>query len=122
MPRAASSLGMRRRSSLQSVPGGRGSAYLIERDGFLFQSPITWYVRERKWDLPPGYEKVNLHFDRPVEHHCLYCHANRVEPVDGPGQPVSAADLPGPRDRLRAVPRAGRAPCEASQHASTAGT
>jgi Flp pilus assembly protein TadD len=58
-------------------------AYLIERDGFLFQSPITWYVRKQKWDLSPGYEKSNVHFDRPIQPDCLYCHANRVEPVAG---------------------------------------
>ena len=59
MPRAASSPGMRPRSSSCSVPADRGSAYLIERDGFLFQSPITWYARQRRWDLSPGYEKDN---------------------------------------------------------------
>ena len=63
--------------------GRQGIAYLIERDGFLFQSPITWYPRERQWDLSPGYEKVNRHFDRPIQHECLFCHANRVEPVEG---------------------------------------
>jgi Flp pilus assembly protein TadD len=63
--------------------GRQGVAYLIERDGFLFQSPITWYVREQKWDLSPGYEKSNVHFDRPIQSDCLYCHANRVEHVAG---------------------------------------
>jgi len=64
--------------------GRQGVAYLIERDGFLFQSPISWYVRERKWDLPPGYETFNPHFDRPIESNCLFCHANQVESVAGP--------------------------------------
>jgi tetratricopeptide (TPR) repeat protein len=63
--------------------GSQGIAYLVERDGFLFQSPISWYVEKRKWDLAPGYEKLNVHFDRPVASTCLYCHANRVEPVAG---------------------------------------
>ena len=58
-------------------------AYLIERDGFLFQSPITRYVRSERWDLSPGYEKKNLHFERPVLAGCLYCHGNRVENVAG---------------------------------------
>jgi hypothetical protein len=75
----------RREAEVQfAVGSGRqGVAYLIERDGFLFQSPITWYVRERRWDLSPGYEKNNLHFDRAVTPGCLFCHANRVEPVEG---------------------------------------
>jgi Tfp pilus assembly protein PilF len=63
--------------------GTRAVAYLIERDGFLFESPITWYARERKWDLSPGYEKSNVHFDRPIQPDCLYCHANRITPAPG---------------------------------------
>jgi Flp pilus assembly protein TadD len=63
--------------------GRQALAYLIDRDGFLFESPITWYVRKRRWDLSPGYEKHNVHFDRPIQPECLYCHANRVEPVEG---------------------------------------
>ncbi|MGP0068921.1 MAG: multiheme c-type cytochrome, partial [Isosphaeraceae bacterium] len=63
--------------------GNQGASFLIDRDGFLFQSPIGWYSRERRWDLSPGYRKNNPHFDRPVLSTCLYCHANRVEPVKG---------------------------------------
>ncbi len=63
--------------------GTQGVGYLIERDGFLFQSPITWYARERRWDLSPTYHEVNRHFDRAIAPGCLYCHANRVEPVEG---------------------------------------
>jgi Flp pilus assembly protein TadD len=61
--------------------GTRAVAYLIERDGFLVESPLTWYAREHKWDLSPGYERTNVHFDRPIQPDCLYCHANRVTPV-----------------------------------------
>jgi Flp pilus assembly protein TadD len=64
--------------------GRQGVAYLIERDGFLFLSPMTWYPRKQRWDLSPGYEKENLHFYRPVQADCLFCHVNRVEPVAGP--------------------------------------
>jgi Flp pilus assembly protein TadD len=63
--------------------GRQGLTYLINRDGFLFESPITWYVGKQKWHLSPGYEKSNVHFDRPIQPDCLYCHANRVEPVSG---------------------------------------
>ena len=61
--------------------GERGISYLIERDGRLGQSPITWYSHTNRWDLSPGYELGNLHFDRPIEPGCLFCHSNRVEPV-----------------------------------------
>jgi tetratricopeptide (TPR) repeat protein len=63
--------------------GSQGISYLVERDGFLFQSPISWYVQQKRWDLSPGYEKENPHFDRPVVSTCLFCHANWVEPVAG---------------------------------------
>jgi Flp pilus assembly protein TadD len=63
--------------------GNYGASFLVDRDGSLFQSPISWYARERRWDLSPGYQRDNVHFDRPVTPRCLYCHANRVEPVEG---------------------------------------
>jgi len=61
--------------------GARSISYLIERDGRLFESPITWYTQKQKWDLSPGYEKISAHFERPVDPDCLFCHSNRVEPV-----------------------------------------
>jgi tetratricopeptide (TPR) repeat protein len=59
----------------------QGISYLIERDGFLLESPITWYAKERRWGLSPGYERRTSRFDRPVLPECLFCHANRVEQV-----------------------------------------
>ena len=47
-----------------------------------FQSPISWYSQKKKWDLSPGYERRNYHFERPIEPQCLFCHANRVDPVE----------------------------------------
>ena len=47
--------------------GEQALAFLLERgDGHLFESPITWYSRTQKWDLSPGYEKDNLHFEITV--------------------------------------------------------
>jgi hypothetical protein len=63
--------------------GRMGASYLIDRDGFLFQSPIAWYARARRWDLPPGYQKSNSHFERPITSACLFCHSNRAEAVEG---------------------------------------
>ncbi len=64
--------------------GRQGIAYLIEHDGFLFESPLTWYSRKQRWDLSPGFEMSNYHFDRPIQPDCLFCHANRVAPSVGP--------------------------------------
>jgi Tfp pilus assembly protein PilF len=63
--------------------GARGRSYVIDRDGYLFQSPISWYSHTHIWDLSPGYEKRNQHFERPIGDHCLFCHTNRAEPVEG---------------------------------------
>lgn len=63
--------------------GVRGRSYLINRDGYLFESPITWYTQKAAWDLSPGYDRMPHHFGRPVETDCLFCHANRVREIAG---------------------------------------
>jgi Flp pilus assembly protein TadD len=61
----------------------RGRSYLVNRDGRLFMSPITWYSTTGRRDLSPGYEDRNSHFNRPVVVQCVFCHANRSHPVAG---------------------------------------
>ncbi len=59
----------------------RGRSYLIERDGHLFQSPISWYAQSSSWDLSPGFE--TFYPPEPfVEATCLFCHVNRARPVE----------------------------------------
>ena len=43
--------------------GRQAVSYLIDRDGFLFESPITWYAQDRRWGISPGYEKRTARFD-----------------------------------------------------------
>jgi hypothetical protein len=62
--------------------GERGRSYLIDRDGYLFASPLSWYPQKGIWDLSPGYAKHNPHFGRPISPDCLFCHANQVEHVE----------------------------------------
>ncbi|MDR3634019.1 MAG: tetratricopeptide repeat protein [Isosphaeraceae bacterium] len=62
--------------------GTQAASFLIDRGNFVFQSPITWYAGSRKWDLSPGYERNNLHFERTVGGDCLYCHANQAGLVE----------------------------------------
>jgi hypothetical protein len=62
--------------------GTRGESYLVEHDGWLYQSPISWYSLDRRWAPSPGYENDNVHFNRPIEPRCLFCNTNRVEPVE----------------------------------------
>ncbi len=65
--------------------GTRGITYLIERDGFLFQSPIAWFAQQRRWDISPGYGEFGArpNFERPILPDCLACHANQFRPVAG---------------------------------------
>ncbi len=63
--------------------GSKARSYLVNRNGFLFQSPITWYPLEKIWDLSPGYETRNMHFNRAVAPGCLFCHANYADHVEG---------------------------------------
>ena len=64
--------------------GEQAVAFLLERgDGHLFESPITWYSRKEKWDLSPGYEKDNLHFERFIKPTCLFCHSNQFDHQEG---------------------------------------
>ena len=60
-----------------------GRSYLIEVDGFLAQSPISWYEKAKTWDISPGYD-VPFHqsFTRSVGVKCLACHVGRVEATE----------------------------------------
>lgn len=60
--------------------GAHGRSYLIDHDGFLFQSPISWYSSKSRWDLSPGY-RADKFADRPVTVECLACHSNHVDLV-----------------------------------------
>ena len=75
----------RRKSGSLSARGRAGSPYLIERDGFLFQSPIAWFAQQQRWDISPGYGEFTTrpNFERAIQPDCLFCHANQFRPVAG---------------------------------------
>ena len=61
-----------------------GRSYVHEREGYLFDLPVTWYTRRQAWDASPGYEKdTEIRLARPIEPSCLLCHSSRVRPVLG---------------------------------------
>lgn len=62
--------------------GNHGVSYLSEVDGFLFQTPISWYGSKQIWDLSPGFREPQL-VGRPVHGDCLFCHANQARFVAG---------------------------------------
>lgn len=66
--------------------GKVGSSYTALLDGFMVQSPISWYTTRKQWDVSPGssYEGPgSLSFGRPVGEGCWFCHAGRVEYPQG---------------------------------------
>ena len=64
--------------------GHQGRTYLVNLDGFLFQSPITWYTTDDRWRLSPGYDRPqNPSFERAIPGDCLICHTGRSESVGG---------------------------------------
>jgi predicted CXXCH cytochrome family protein len=65
--------------------GTRGTTFLIERDGFLFQSPIAWFAQEARWDISPGYGDPGPrpNFERAIQPECLFCHTNQLHHVAG---------------------------------------
>lgn len=62
--------------------GHQTRSYLMERDGYLFELPITWYVEKEIWDLSPGYDVNNSRFDREIGEACLACHTGQIDYVD----------------------------------------
>ena len=59
--------------------GQRGRSYLLNRDGLLFMSPVTWYSEGARWDLSPGYDpQAHPRFERRVTDGCIACHAGAL--------------------------------------------
>ena len=62
--------------------GNQTRSYLFQRNGYLFEHPITWYSRKKMWDLSPGYAHgANERFDRSIGTQCLFCHNSGYESV-----------------------------------------
>ena len=54
--------------------------YLVQSDGFLTESPLTWYASLSSWSISPGYDKADHpSFQREINADCLFCHAGRAE-------------------------------------------
>jgi predicted CXXCH cytochrome family protein len=64
--------------------GRHARTYLVEAEGFLVESPVTWYASRQAWDLSPGYDRANQPgFTRAIGESCLFCHAGHAEAVEG---------------------------------------
>jgi hypothetical protein len=60
--------------------GRHARTYLAEAEGFLVESPVSWYTSAKQWDLSPGYDRPDhIGFQRGIDESCLTCHAGRAE-------------------------------------------
>ena len=62
--------------------GTRGRSYLTVENGCVWQTPVSWFGPDERWDLSPGF-RIGRTLRRPVAAACLYCHTDAVEPVSG---------------------------------------
>lgn len=63
--------------------GHHTNSHLINRNGYVYQAPITFYTQEKRWDLAPGFEEVNERFGRLIATECLTCHNHFPQHVAG---------------------------------------
>ncbi len=62
--------------------GNHASGYLVRIGDHLFQSPVCYYPRLKRYDMAPGYEENRApDFTRPVGEECLLCHSGKPLPV-----------------------------------------
>ena len=60
--------------------GHFGRGYLAQLNGFLVESPISWFESRQTWGLSPGFEGPNqLPFGRSIPEFCLFCHSGHFE-------------------------------------------
>lgn len=77
------------------VGSGRHSrTYLTLFDGFLTESPLTWYASTGSWNMSPGYDHEHQQgFERPVDVGCLVCHCGGLEEVEGAFHRLAIGEL-----------------------------
>ena len=72
--------------------GVNGYGVILQRDNYLFQAPLSFYSKANRWEPSPGYEFVDLGFNRPILPGCIFCHS---------GRPNSVADSNGKFENTR---------------------
>jgi len=60
-----------------------GYTYITRLGDWLFEAPLSYYVRNNKWELSPGYDAMDFAFSRPILAGCLACHNGQPQVVSG---------------------------------------
>jgi tetratricopeptide (TPR) repeat protein len=64
--------------------GHHTNSHMIDRNGYVYQAPITYYTQDKKWDLAPGFEEgLNSRFSRLIATECLTCHNHFPKHFEG---------------------------------------
>lgn len=86
----------RTRADVAVGSGVRGRSYLHVDGERVWQTPISWFTRDGKWDVSPGF-RLGSGEQRPIVDRCLFCHVDRVEPLretkNGYRQPTFGAQI-----------------------------
>src|SRR5579883_1275031 len=61
--------------------GTNGIGAIVRRGDSLFQAPQSFYSKPRSWGPSPGYEQIDLGFNRPIQAGCIFCHSGRPHPI-----------------------------------------
>jgi hypothetical protein len=61
--------------------GMNGFGGVVQKDGFLFQAPLSFYSKTNGWALSPGYKFGDYGFSRPLLAGCIFCHSGRPRPI-----------------------------------------
>lgn len=73
--------------------GKLAHSYIARVNGFLFESPATWF-RSSGWDVSPGYAAAPaVDFDRPITETCLFCHAGAAKFAGSDGRRLADPKL-----------------------------
>ncbi len=54
--------------------GNHTLSFIENRNGYLYEMPLTYYSLKKLWDMSPGYRANNWRFDRPISATCMNCH------------------------------------------------
>jgi hypothetical protein len=74
--------------------GTRGRSYLTTDGGAVWQTPVSWFGPDARWDLSPGF-RLGTGARRPIVPSCLFCHVDHVEPVPGAENRYNEPLFPG---------------------------
>jgi len=52
--------------------GLNGFGAIIRKDQYLFQAPLSFYSKPQSWAPSPGYESLDIGFNRPIPAGCIF--------------------------------------------------